>query len=65
MTDRIIFSGLRAVGVAYLHKDQPQNVSAKREVLLCSGAIASPQILQRFWCWSRRLIAWSRHSRHS
>jgi choline dehydrogenase len=47
VTDRIIFSGLRAVGVAYLHKDKPQSANAKREVLLCSGAIASPQILQR------------------
>jgi choline dehydrogenase len=47
LTDRILFSGKRAVGVAYLHQDQPQTANAKREVLLCSGAIASPQILQR------------------
>jgi choline dehydrogenase len=47
LTDRILFSGKRAVGVAYLHQDQPQAANAKREVLLCSGAIASPQILQR------------------
>jgi choline dehydrogenase len=47
LTDRILFSGKRAVGVAYLHHDQPQTANASREVLLCSGAIASPQILQR------------------
>jgi len=49
LTDRILFSGKRAIGVAYLHGDgnQPVVVNAKREVLLCSGAIASPQILQR------------------
>lgn len=47
LTDRILFSGKRAIGVAYLHKDQPVTAHAKREVLLCAGAIASPQILQR------------------
>lgn len=48
-TDRILFSGKRAIGVAYLHGDsnQPTTVRARREVLLCAGAIASPQILQR------------------
>jgi choline dehydrogenase len=47
LTDRIVFSGKRAVGVAYLQHDHAQTAHAKREVLLCSGAIASPQILQR------------------
>ncbi|AYC33203.1 choline dehydrogenase [Pseudomonas cavernae] len=49
LTDRILFSGKRASGVAYLHGDgdTPVTVRARREVLLCSGAIASPQILQR------------------
>ncbi|VTU07806.1 Choline dehydrogenase [Actinobacillus indolicus] len=47
LTDRILFSNKRAIGVAYLHKDQPETAYAKREVLLCAGAIASPQILQR------------------
>ncbi|MGA4633029.1 choline dehydrogenase [Pseudomonas solani] len=48
-TDRILFTGKRASGVAYLHGDgnEPVTVNARREVLLCSGAIASPQILQR------------------
>ncbi|SDT30543.1 choline dehydrogenase [Pseudomonas oryzae] len=49
LTERILFSGKRAIGVAYLHGDsnQPTRVRARREVLLCAGAIASPQILQR------------------
>jgi choline dehydrogenase len=49
LTDRILFDGKRASGVAYLHGDgdTPVIVRARREVLLCSGAIASPQILQR------------------
>ncbi|NMG29447.1 choline dehydrogenase [Aromatoleum evansii] len=49
LTDRILFSGKCAIGVAYLHGDssEPVTVHARREVLLCAGAIASPQILQR------------------
>ncbi|MDB1144992.1 MAG: choline dehydrogenase [Alcaligenaceae bacterium] len=47
MTDRILFDHKRACGVAYLKGKKPQTAYAKREVLLCSGAIASPQILQR------------------
>jgi choline dehydrogenase len=47
LTDRILFSGKRAVGVSYLQGDQAHTAHAGREVLLCSGAIASPQILQR------------------
>ncbi|WP_314154567.1 choline dehydrogenase [Rouxiella badensis] len=49
LTDRILFDGKKAVGVSYMKGDDlhPIEVRAKREVLLCSGAIASPQILQR------------------
>ncbi|WP_341304420.1 choline dehydrogenase [Pseudomonas sp. TMP25] len=49
LTDRIMFDGKRASGVAYLQgdNDTPITVNARREVLLCSGAIASPPVLQR------------------
>lgn len=49
LTDQILFSGKRAIGVAYLVGDAttPVVAHARAEVLLCSGAIASPQILQR------------------
>ncbi|MFP6850593.1 MAG: choline dehydrogenase [Pseudomonas sp.] len=49
LTDRILFNGKRAIGVAYLQGDNntPISANARREVLLCSGAIASPQVLQR------------------
>ena len=47
LTDKILFAGKRAVGVAYLQGNTSLLAKAKREVLLCSGAIASPQILQR------------------
>ncbi|MGF6241619.1 choline dehydrogenase [Paraburkholderia sp. GAS38] len=46
-TDRILFMGKRANGVAYLHGGTSVAAYARREVLLCGGAIASPQILQR------------------
>ncbi|HLD65455.1 MAG TPA: choline dehydrogenase [Pseudomonas sp.] len=49
LTDRILFEGKRACGVAYLKgaSDTSITARARREVLLCGGAIASPQILQR------------------
>ncbi|CAB1212429.1 MULTISPECIES: choline dehydrogenase [Serratia] len=49
LTDRIRFEGKRAVGVDYLQGESNQinSARARREVLLCAGAIASPQILQR------------------
>ena len=47
ITDVIEFEGRRAVGVRYHRGGQTQRVRAHREVLLCAGAIASPQILQR------------------
>lgn len=49
LTDRIRFDGKRAVGVDYLQGEAKEITSARarREVLLCAGAIASPQILQR------------------
>ena len=47
LTDKILFAGRRAIGVAYLLGNSSLEAYAKREVLLCGGAIASPQILQR------------------
>ncbi len=49
LTERILFDGKRASGVSYLrgNASQPVSARARREVLLCGGAIASPQILQR------------------
>lgn len=47
LIDKIEFDEKRATGVLYLHKDQPINAEVKREVLVCSGAIGSPCVLQR------------------
>jgi choline dehydrogenase len=49
-TNKILFSGKQAIGVEYLqgaNQQQLHQVYANKEVLLCAGAIASPQILQR------------------
>jgi choline dehydrogenase len=48
-TDRILFDSKRASGVSYLvgSSNATLTAHARREVLLCAGAIASPQILQR------------------
>ncbi|CAI3925286.1 Choline dehydrogenase or related flavoprotein (BetA) (PDB:1B4V) [Commensalibacter communis] len=49
VTDKILFSGKRAIGVQYIHGNETEMnvVYAKKEVILSAGAIASPQILQR------------------
>jgi 4-pyridoxate dehydrogenase len=42
---RIVIEAGRAVGVEYNHKGERHFVGAEREVLLCGGAINSPQLL--------------------
>ena len=46
LATRILFEGRRAVGVAYRHGETTRIVRARREVILCGGAINSPQLLQ-------------------
>ena len=43
---RILFEGTRAVGVEYRRGGRVERVLARREVILCGGAINSPQLLQ-------------------
>ncbi|GAA4014229.1 choline dehydrogenase [Sphingomonas swuensis] len=43
---RVLFEGRRAVGVAYAHGGETLTVRASREVILCGGAINSPQLLE-------------------
>ena len=47
LTDVILFDGKRARGVRFEHQKQMHSIEARQEVILCGGAIASPQILQR------------------
>jgi len=43
---KILFEGRRAAGVAYRHAGAEKVARAEREVLLCAGALQSPQLLQ-------------------
>ena len=43
---RVVFDGRRAVGIEFDVKGSPSAAQAAREVVLASGAIGSPQILQ-------------------
>ena len=43
---KIIFDGKRAIGVRYRQSGREQTVFANKEVILCGGTIASPQLLQ-------------------
>lgn len=47
MTRRILLDGKRAVGVEYDHGGQTHKVLCNREVLVASGPIGSPHLLQR------------------
>ena len=42
---RILFDGKRAVGIAYKRRGKLHEVRARAEVILCGGAINSPQLL--------------------
>jgi len=43
---RIVLKGSRAVGVDYFQRGQGHHARADSEVILCAGAIGSPQMLQ-------------------
>ncbi len=44
-TQKVLFDGKRAVGVAFRQDGAIRSVRARKEVILCGGAIGSPQIL--------------------
>lgn len=43
---RLVFEGKRCVGVTYRKDGQEHTVRARRETLLCLGAVQSPQLLE-------------------
>lgn len=43
---RVCFEGTRAVGVDYVRAGQLQHLRASQQVVLCAGAVQSPQLLQ-------------------
>lgn len=44
--EKLSFEGKRATGIVYRRKGQQQTALAGREVILCAGAVNSPQLLQ-------------------
>lgn len=42
---KLLFEGKRCVGVRYVHDKEEKQTTIKREVILCAGAINSPQLL--------------------
>ncbi|MFI8974594.1 GMC family oxidoreductase [Nocardia asteroides] len=46
LATRVLFDGTKATGVEYLQDGQTHTVTADREVILCGGAVNSPQLLQ-------------------
>ncbi len=52
----VVFEGTRAVGVRYRVNGEERRVHAAREVLLCAGALQSPQLLQLSGVGPRALL---------
>ncbi len=46
LVSRVLFSGMRACGIEYVKGEASLQAKANREVILCGGAINTPQILQ-------------------
>ena len=42
---RLLFEGTRCIGLDYLHEGRRKTAYARQEVILCAGAINSPQLL--------------------
>ncbi|HUI33948.1 MAG TPA: choline dehydrogenase [Stellaceae bacterium] len=45
LSERIVFDGKRAVGVEYRQGGELKTARARREIILCGGAIGSPHLL--------------------
>lgn len=45
--NRVLFEAKRAIGVEVLKDGRAETIQARREVILCGGAMASPAILER------------------
>jgi choline dehydrogenase len=45
-TQRLLLEGKRCVGVEYLRRGKREQVRAGKEVVLCAGGVASPQLLE-------------------
>jgi len=54
---RVVFDGTRAVGVEYQRDGQTSVATARREVVLCGGAVNSPQLLMLSGIGNREHLA--------
>lgn len=45
-TNRVLFEGKRAIGVEWRQGERPHQARAAKEVVLCAGALQTPQLLQ-------------------
>ncbi|WP_419914368.1 GMC family oxidoreductase [Hoeflea sp.] len=55
--ERIEFEGGRAVGISYRQGDRLRRARAHREVIICSGAVNSPKLLQQSGIGPAELLA--------
>lgn len=55
--ERILFDGKKAVGVEFINNKTRHVVRCSKEVVLCAGAIGSPQLLQLSGVGPRKLLA--------
>ncbi len=53
---RLVFDGDRCSGVIYRHGDRELRIDVDAEVLLCAGAVGSPQLLQLSGVGEERLL---------
>jgi choline dehydrogenase len=56
LATRVLFDGMRASGIEYERDGMRQEARARREVLLCGGAINSPQLLELSGVGDGRLL---------
>ena len=56
LATRVLFDGTRAIGVEYERDGRRHEARARREVLLCGGAINSPQLLELSGVGDGRLL---------
>ena len=43
---KIIFKGLKAIGLVYERNNKKFEIFANKEIILCAGAIGTPHLLQ-------------------
>jgi choline dehydrogenase len=46
LAQKVLFRGLDAVGIAYARAGRTEQAHANREVILCAGAVRTPQLLE-------------------